>query len=162
MGWHVFPSRQLDRHVLLDAPGTSYVSHFRLQLTIDCRPRRLIAVFDALAVANQDLVALVPSLFEHIHPALVINEPPVTPHAPAEKACREIYHIHRDKNFSLHAMMSPRTARQARRILSSVLPLIKKGWGERHPLSISCPRSRALCTTRRRTCNGSTMHVSCN
>lgn len=71
------------------------------------RPKRLIALFDVLSVANQDLVSIVPSRFERIHPALIINESLATPHVPAEKARREICHIRRGKDFSLHATMSP-------------------------------------------------------
>ncbi|KAF8556213.1 hypothetical protein OG21DRAFT_1506837 [Imleria badia] len=107
MSWHIAPSRQLDRYAPLEMG------------------QRLIALFDALAVANLDLVSVVPSRFERIHPALVINESLITPHAPAKKARREICHIHRHKDFSLHAMMSPQDCKT----------VIEKGWGERHPLS---------------------------
>ena len=74
---------------------------------MDHCPKRLIAVFDALAAANKDLVSVVPSRFERIHPALAINESLPTPHAPAKRACREICHIHCVEDFSLHAMLSP-------------------------------------------------------
>ncbi|KAI9567350.1 hypothetical protein HD554DRAFT_2039650 [Boletus coccyginus] len=116
MGWHVFPSRQLDRHAPLGMR------------------QRLIALFDALAVANQDLVSVVPSRWERIHPALVINESLATPHAPAKKALREICHIHRNKDFSLHVMMSPQDCKTGKADCPPCY-LIKKGWGERHPLS---------------------------
>jgi hypothetical protein len=111
------------------------VSHFRVQLTVDRRPKRLIAVFDALAVANQDLVSVVPSRFKHIHPALVINEPPVTPYASVEKACREICHIHCDKDFSLHAMVSPQACKTGKADFVLRVASDQEKLGRMHPLS---------------------------
>ncbi|KIJ66707.1 hypothetical protein HYDPIDRAFT_174095 [Hydnomerulius pinastri MD-312] len=107
MSWHVFPSRQIDRYAPLGMQ------------------QRLIDIFDTLAAANPNLVSVVPSRFERIHPALVINPAIPSPHPPADKALREICHIHRGKDFSLHATMSPQDCKA----------VIENGWGERHPLA---------------------------
>ncbi|KAH7915648.1 hypothetical protein BJ138DRAFT_1141364, partial [Hygrophoropsis aurantiaca] len=105
--WHVFPSRQLNKFAPSDIQS------------------RLIAIFDKHANANPSLVEVVPSRFERIHPAIVINSLKDSPHKAAIMAKREICHIHRGRDFSLHATMAPQDCKL----------VIERGWGERHPLA---------------------------
>jgi len=106
VGWHFIPHRQLDK-----IPGPE-------------AQQRLTAIFARHASGNPGLVEMQVSPHERTHKAMMLPSS-IKGHKVAEHARREIAHMHPEKDFSLHVVLSPQDCKL----------VIDRGWGERHPLS---------------------------
>ncbi|KIJ66708.1 hypothetical protein HYDPIDRAFT_85168 [Hydnomerulius pinastri MD-312] len=112
IGWHPLPHRQVDRLPSQEAQ------------------KKLDAIFAKRAEDNPHLVEIGVSRLEGMHGAMNIAPSVPSPHKVADKALREIAHIHPEIDHSVHVTLSPQDCKL----------VIERGWGERHPLS----GSRAL------------------
>jgi len=106
-GWACIPQRQID------------------QFPSNEMKAALVADFDRISRENPTLVEVALSPNEKRYNALVMHHDIPTPHEAAKVAKREIVHIHRFKDFSMHVVLAPKDCKL----------VIEKGWGERHPVS---------------------------
>jgi len=107
-GWHFMPHRQVEQLPPSEAIKASLEREFR-----------------AILADNPDLVEVQTSFWERHGDALVIHPSIATPHAVAVAARREIAHVHRVKDYSMHVVLAPADCKI----------VIEQGWGERHPLA---------------------------
>lgn len=77
------------------------------------------------AAANHHAVELKTSVHERHTQALFLARSHLSPHPVADRAWREIAHVHSAADCSLHVVLAPADCKT----------VIEKGWAERHPCS---------------------------
>lgn len=93
--------------------------------------KKIVEEFESFAARNSHLVKLAPSGLELHADALFIADG-LASTLPAEKTKREIAHIHRLKDGSLHLTLAPADCKK----------ILDAGWGQRHSLSgVSVPKA---------------------
>ncbi|PLB47948.1 hypothetical protein P170DRAFT_476601 [Aspergillus steynii IBT 23096] len=106
VGPHIVPQRQLDEF------GSKEMQ------------KKLVEEFESFATRNPHAVKLAPSVLE-LHADAIFVADGLASTFPAQKTRREIAHIHRLKDGSVHVTLAPADCKK----------VFDAGWGQRHSLS---------------------------